>query len=132
MESMQFGSQAKPHILTNSALAKQRKVCGVCQLRPRMAGANWCEQCRDAYNVNLGPKPKRKRGNPNWPKQKAASVLEKPTAFDNIVRDLGLKVSEFDHSPELAKWIRKNRNSKYVPEWLLMELGIEVDDKYFC
>jgi hypothetical protein len=129
MESMQFGSP-KTNILTNSALAKLKKVCGVCQLRPRMAGANWCEQCRDAYNVSLGPKRKGRRGNPNWHKKTVDSVLEKPTEFDDVVRELGLSESEYDHNPKLVKWIRANRNRRYVPEWLLTELGIEVDVKF--
>jgi hypothetical protein len=126
MESMQFGALT----LTNSALAKQKKVCGVCQLKPRIAGANWCVDCRDAYNVNLRPKPKGRRGNPNWHRTAAASLLEKPTEFESVVLELGLSESQYDHSPELEKWVRKNRNSRYVPEWLLIELGIEVE--FFC
>jgi hypothetical protein len=130
METMLFGSEVKPHILTNAALAKQRKVCGVCKLKPRIPGANWCEDCREHYNRNIAKKPKTKRGNPNWCRRKAESLEERPTEFEDLVLELGLSESEYDHSPKLVKWIRANRNRRYVPEWLLLELGIEVDVKF--
>jgi hypothetical protein len=131
MESMLIGSEVNPHILTNSALAKQRKVCGVCQLRPRMAGANWCEQCRDALQPEPRPRSrKRSVAIRTVPTKTAESVLKKPTEFEDLVIELGLSESEYDHSPKLVKWVRANRNRRYVPEWLLTELGIEVDVKF--
>jgi hypothetical protein len=57
-----------------------------------------------------------------------ASVLT--TEFDLEVRKLGLTQSKYVCSVELRRWCYHNRNRLYVPEWLLAEWGIQVDDTF--
>jgi hypothetical protein len=68
-----------------------------------------------------------RRGNPNWGQPMLpASVLV--TEFDLQVRKLGLTQSKYVSSVELRRWCDRNCNRFYVPEWLLTEWGIEVED----
>jgi hypothetical protein len=67
------------------------------------------------------------RGNPNWGKPMLpASVLV--TEFDLEVRKLGLTKPMYVSSGELKRWCDRNRNRFYVPEWLLAEWGMQVED----
>jgi hypothetical protein len=67
------------------------------------------------------------RGNPNWGKASATPAPVVPTSFEGVVSKLGLKPSEFVHSAQLKDWVRKNRNSKFVPQDLLEAWEFEVD-----
>jgi hypothetical protein len=67
------------------------------------------------------------RGNPNWGKVSSTPAPVVPTSFEGIVNKLGLKPSEFVHSAQLKDWVRKNRNSKFVPQDLLEAWEFEVD-----
>jgi hypothetical protein len=68
-----------------------------------------------------------RRGNPNWGKPMLpASVLA--TEFDLQVRKLGLTQSKYASSLELWRWCDRNRNRVYVPEWLLAEWDMQVED----
>ena len=70
-----------------------------------------------------------RRGNPNWGKPMLpASVLA--TEFDLQVRKLRLTRNKYVSSVELRRWCYSNRNRAYVPEWLLDEWGIHVDDTF--
>lgn len=70
--------------------------------------------------------PKKRRGNPTWGQMgKPLPIIE--SQFDKLVRQLELQPSEFDHDPTLVAWVRKNCHKRYVPEWLLDELGLTVD-----
>lgn len=53
------------------------------------------------------------------------------SAFDHIVRRLRLSPSQYTTSTELKAWVRKNKDSKYVPPYLLDLWGFEVDDELF-
>jgi hypothetical protein len=55
-----------------------------------------------------------------------ASVLV--TEFDLQVRKLGLTQNKYVSSVELRRWCDRNCNRSYVPEWLLAEWGIQVED----
>ena len=70
-----------------------------------------------------------RRGNPNWGKPMLpASVLA--TEFDLQVRKLGLTQHKYVSSVELRRWCERNRNRVYVPEWLLGEWGLHVEDTF--
>jgi hypothetical protein len=43
------------------------------------------------------------------------------------VRQLRLTVQAYAYSAELRAWCERNRNTFYIPEWLLEEWGITVD-----
>jgi hypothetical protein len=73
-----------------------------------------------------------RRGNPNWGKSPAFFELinQKPleTEFEKVTRELGLTPEQFDSSPALKRWVRKHKNSRYVPEQLLSHWGMTVDE----
>lgn len=53
------------------------------------------------------------------------------TTFEYIVRRLGLLPSQYTTSRELKEWVRKNKDSKYVPPQLLEAWGFNVNDEVF-
>ena len=69
-----------------------------------------------------------RRGNPRWgsgaPARLAPAVS---TEFEEQVRHLGLAKETFAGSNQLRNWCERNRNRRYIPEWLLGAWGIEVD-----
>jgi hypothetical protein len=69
----------------------------------------------------------RRRGNPNWgrPIPVPAALA---TEFELRARSLRLSPDMYAASRELRIWCEKNRNRVYVPEWLLQEWGIAVDE----
>jgi len=68
----------------------------------------------------------RRRGNPNWGKAALSTHPHIATQFENEVRRLGLTKDTCVASVELRSWCERNRNQRYVPEWLLETWGIEV------
>ena len=46
------------------------------------------------------------------------------------VKRLGLTPAQFVDSRELQRWCEHNRNRVYIPEWLLKEWQISVEDNY--
>ena len=68
----------------------------------------------------------RKRGNHNWgrPIPPAPALA---TEFELRVRQLHLTAEMYTSSAELHTWCERNRNQRYVPEWLLAEWDIIVD-----
>jgi hypothetical protein len=69
----------------------------------------------------------RRRSNPNWgrPIPPAPALA---TEFEKRARQLHLSPEKYAASRELRLWCEENRNRVYVPEWLLREWGIAVDD----
>ncbi len=53
------------------------------------------------------------------------------STFEHVVRRLGLSPSRYARSQELKEWVRKNKDHKYVPPYLLDLWGFEVDDELF-
>ena len=53
------------------------------------------------------------------------------STFEHFVRRLHLSPEEYSTSAELKEWVRKNKDSKYVPPYLLELWGFEVDVKLF-
>jgi hypothetical protein len=76
------------------------------------------------------PATKRKRGNPNWGSP-MLPVRAFATEFELQVRQLQLTAKTYTSSAELHTWCEQNRNRLYIPEWLLEEWGITVDQNFF-
>lgn len=53
------------------------------------------------------------------------------SAFEHVVRRLGLSPSQYATSAELKEWVRKHKDSRYVPPHLLKLWSLEVDVKLF-
>ena len=70
---------------------------------------------------------RRKRGNPNWGRP-IPPILPFATEFERHARELGLRPPMYASSPELRAWCDCNRNRVYIPEWLLKEWGVRVDE----
>ncbi len=56
---------------------------------------------------------------------------EGASAFERVARHLGLSPSQYASSAALKAWVRRNKDSKYVPAYLLDLWGFEVDDELF-
>ena len=53
------------------------------------------------------------------------------SAFEHVVRQLHLSPGEYATSAELKEWVRRHKDSKYVPPYLLDLWGFEVDGELF-
>ena len=53
------------------------------------------------------------------------------STFEHVARQLHLSPEEYATSAELKEWVSKNKDSKYVPPYLLDIWGFEVDDELF-
>lgn len=69
-----------------------------------------------------------RRGNPDWGKPHVPASFQL-TEFEQQVEELGLRPDEYQASPELRRWCRRNANTHYVPEDLLRLWGINVKEK---
>ena len=67
-----------------------------------------------------------RRGNPNWGKPPEA-LRARPTEFEMQVERLRLTKSEYVRSNALRWWCERNRNRRYVPEWLLEAWEMQVE-----
>jgi hypothetical protein len=70
-----------------------------------------------------------RRGNPNWGKPNVP-VPRLLSEFEQQVEKLGLRPNQYQASPELRKWCRRNANIHYVPEDLLSLWRIEVNENW--
>ena len=70
---------------------------------------------------------RRKRGNPNWgcPLPRISGAA---TEFEQRAKELDLRPPMYASSPDLKAWCDANRNRVYIPEWLLKEWGMRVDE----
>ncbi len=69
----------------------------------------------------------KRRGNSSW--GKAAPVpAASATSFEEIVTALRLSKAQYETSESLKEWVRKNKESKYVPPALLKAWGFVVDE----
>ena len=53
------------------------------------------------------------------------------STFEHVAHRLHLSPSEYATSAELKEWVRKHKDSKYVPPYLLDLWGFQVDDELF-
>jgi len=58
------------------------------------------------------------------------SSIRPAILVDLEVRKLGLAQNKYVSSLELWHWCARNRNRVYVPEWLLAEWGMQVEDTF--
>jgi hypothetical protein len=71
----------------------------------------------------------RRRGNPNWGRPvQLAPVLA--TEFEKQVQQLGRTKQTCAAWAQLRNWCERNRNRRYVPEWLLSAWGIQVEPSF--
>jgi len=56
---------------------------------------------------------------------------EGASTFEHVVRHLHLSPEKYANSRELKEWVRKNKDHKYVPLYLLELWRFDVDDKLF-
>jgi hypothetical protein len=54
-----------------------------------------------------------------------------PSSFEEVAEQLGLSPQEYETSPALKAWVRKNKNQKYVPPELLERWGLRVDTNFW-
>jgi hypothetical protein len=71
----------------------------------------------------------RRRGNPNWGRPIPPAPAP-ATEFERRARHLHLTPEKYASSRELRIWCEENGNRVYVPEWLLQEWGIAVDEVF--
>jgi hypothetical protein len=77
----------------------------------------------------LIPLARRRRGNPNWGKP-PQPIRAAATEFEVQFRRLGLTKETLAGSIALRKWCERNKNRCYIPEWLLEEWEIVVDERW--
>lgn len=71
----------------------------------------------------------KRRGNPNWGKPEPFMLPGSISSFETVVKTLGLKPEQYEHSPELKDWVRKNKDQKYVPQDLLQVWGFTANSE---
>jgi hypothetical protein len=76
------------------------------------------------------------RYSPSWSSgafatRQLPAVPDVPTAFDSLVRRLGLQGHPelWTCDTRLCAFAKKNRKTLYVPEKFLQELGLDVEDE---
>ena len=70
----------------------------------------------------------KRRGNPNWGKPEPLGLVTPLiTEFAQIVREFDLQPDQYIHSIRLREWANRNKNSKYIPEFLLEAWGFEIE-----
>jgi hypothetical protein len=69
------------------------------------------------------------RGNPNWG-QPYTPIPFLRTEFEQQVEKLGLSPHEYQASPQLRNWCRKNAHLHYVPEYLLKFWGMRISENW--
>ena len=89
----------------------------------------------EAYNAPVGPFII--RGSIEQARMMSSSPNESSitphikSAFENVVRQLHLSPEEYITSVKLKDWVRKHKDSRYVPPYLLDLWGFQVDDELF-
>jgi hypothetical protein len=70
----------------------------------------------------------RRRGNPNWGQGKPAQPIPAfATEFERKLKELGLTHETCVSSVQLRTWCIHNKDKRYIPEWLLKALQMQVD-----
>lgn len=71
---------------------------------------------------------RRPRGNPRWSQGKELEVPDLPSAFEKMLKRLGLKLGDncarLAAHPKVGDWVRKNYRARFVPEGVLKMLGL--------
>jgi hypothetical protein len=53
------------------------------------------------------------------------------STFEHVARHLHLSPSEYATSAKLKEWVRRNKDRKYVPSYLLVAWHFDIDIKLF-
>jgi hypothetical protein len=61
----------------------------------------------------------------------SSSAPHGESTFEHVVRRLHLSPEKYSTSAELKEWVRRHKDSKYVPPYLLDLWGFQVDDELF-
>jgi len=73
-----------------------------------------------------------RRGNPNWGKPvPSGPALPAATSFEEAVKKLKLRPDQYVNFPHLREWVRRHKDSKFVPESLLQAWGFEMKKQPF-
>ncbi len=71
---------------------------------------------------------RRHGANRNFTKPEAIKPLVvSPSSFEQVVKALNISPEEYQSSPELREWVRRNKDHKYVPTGLLEVFGFRVN-----
>ena len=73
----------------------------------------------------------KRRGNPHWGKAGSMATINGTSAFDSMVKSLGLSPEQYEDSTTLRNWVNKNKDHKYVPPELLQAWGLAVRSSNF-
>ena len=71
----------------------------------------------------------KRRGNPNWGKPEPVVMSTTVSSFEAMVKSLGLAPHQYEDSPVLKDWVRKNKDHKYVPLNLLEAWGFKAQSE---
>ena len=94
---------------------------------PRELAYHWSETLVER-SLTMSRFRRKQRGNPDWGKPIPIPVLM--TEFEQQVERLGLTNTEYADSAELRHWCDRNRNRVYIPEWLLKEWRLQVEEVF--
>jgi hypothetical protein len=68
------------------------------------------------------------RGRRDWSRGLPPAITPGgPSEFEHLVATLGLSPEQYEGSPVLKEWVRKNKNDKYVPTELLRVWRFKVE-----
>ena len=72
----------------------------------------------------------RRPGNPNrkWSSGGKYEDPIRPAQFEEVVKQLGLRSTEYVTSKQLHAWVKKNYTCRYVPEALLEAFGLRCEE----
>jgi hypothetical protein len=70
----------------------------------------------------------KRHGNRNFTKPEAIGpMVFSLSSFERVVKALHIAPGEYQNSPALKKWVRRNKDHRYVPPALLEAFGFRVD-----
>lgn len=61
-----------------------------------------------------------------WRRNSEKQPPEYATEFERVAAEIGVSEQYYEFSDPLRLWVRRHKNSRYVPEWLLDKWGMEV------
>ena len=71
----------------------------------------------------------RRRGNPNGGQRQPLHVAcgAELTAFERFVLEQQVPEADWARSHRVRAWVRKHFTKRYVPEWLILECGLDPE-----
>lgn len=62
-----------------------------------------------------------------WVNGYTMQVPEYQTRFEHVADELNVAPDQYESSPDLKAWVERNKDHRYVPEWLLVRWGLRAD-----